>query len=362
MIKETAPGRLAIAGTSSNAAGGSVTPDADEARRRIHEANARLAAIVESSDDAIISKTLEGIITSWNGGARRLFQFTAEEAIGQPITILIPPDRVSEEDEILARIRSGRRVDHFETVRRRKDGSLLSLSLTISPIHDENGAVIGASKVARDISERMQALEQQRLILREMNHRVKNLFAMVSSLVGMTARTCNTANELATALVPRIMALAKAHELTLPDMGAGTPIDSTRTTTLFSLLEAILAPHEGTQARIEISGSDVPVQGGVLTSLALLLNEFTTNATKYGALSSPDGHLSIDVVTTKDTLELTWKELGGPPVEDPGRSVGFGSHLERATVQGSLHGSIDRVWAAEGLTIRLSVPLEKVVA
>jgi PAS domain S-box-containing protein len=111
-----------------------------------------LAAIVESSDDAIVSKTLDGIITSWNRGAERLFGYTPEEAIGRPVTILIPPDRLDEETMILARLRRGERIEHFETVRVAKDGRLIDISISISPVRDEAGTIVGASKVARDIS------------------------------------------------------------------------------------------------------------------------------------------------------------------------------------------------------------------
>ena len=120
-------------------------------------AQALLAAIVESSDDAIISKDLDGIITSWNRGAERLFGYTASEAVGQPVTILIPEDRLDEEPSILGRVRAGERVDHYETVRRRKDGTPVDISLTVSPIRDGTGRVIGASKIARDITERKEA-------------------------------------------------------------------------------------------------------------------------------------------------------------------------------------------------------------
>jgi two-component system CheB/CheR fusion protein len=123
------------------------------ARKRAEEAQARLAAIVASSDDAIISKDLNGVITSWNNGAERLFGYSAQEAIGQPITLLIPPDRFDEESGILERIRRGEGVDHFETVRRRKDGTLVDVSVAVSPIRDSEGTVVGASKIARDITE-----------------------------------------------------------------------------------------------------------------------------------------------------------------------------------------------------------------
>src|SRR6202158_2004650 len=115
-----------------------------------------LAAIVDSSDDAIISKTLDGVITSWNKSAERLFGYTREEAVGQHITLIIPEDRRDEETKIVERLRRGERVDHFETVRVRKDGTLLDLSLTISPVKDAAGSVVGASKVARVITERKQ--------------------------------------------------------------------------------------------------------------------------------------------------------------------------------------------------------------
>jgi PAS domain S-box-containing protein len=120
-------------------------------------ASRHLAAIVESSSDAVISKDLNGVISSWNSGAERIFGYTSEEVVGQPVTILIPADRQEEEPAILARIHRGERIDHFETIRRRKDGTLLDISLTISPIRDRQGRIIGISKIARDITEQKQA-------------------------------------------------------------------------------------------------------------------------------------------------------------------------------------------------------------
>ena len=125
--------------------------------KRAERGNRLLSAIVDSSDDAIISKDLDGTITSWNNGAERLFGYVAAETIGKPITMLIPEERLDEEPKILERLRQGQRVDHFETIRRRKDGTLLDISLTISPIRNAAGAIIGASKIARDITERKRA-------------------------------------------------------------------------------------------------------------------------------------------------------------------------------------------------------------
>jgi PAS domain S-box-containing protein len=131
-------------------------------RRRAEEAQARLAAIVESSQDAIISKTLQGVVRTWNAAAERLFGYKAEEAVGRSITLIIPPDRLNEETEILSRISRGERVEHYETVRRAKDGRLIDISLTISPVRDGEGEIIGASKIARDITERKQSEEALR--------------------------------------------------------------------------------------------------------------------------------------------------------------------------------------------------------
>jgi PAS domain S-box-containing protein len=123
-------------------------------RKRQEQTSNLLAAIVDSSDDAIISKNLNGIITSWNNGAQRMFGYSVQEAIGQHITLIVPADRLEEERDILARLGRGERIDHFDTIRRTKDGSLLDMSLTISPVKDGAGRIIGASKVARDISRR----------------------------------------------------------------------------------------------------------------------------------------------------------------------------------------------------------------
>jgi two-component system, chemotaxis family, CheB/CheR fusion protein len=137
-------------------------------RKEEETARARLAAIVESSDDAIVSKDLNGIVTSWNKGAQKLFGYTAEEVIGKSVTILYPRDRENEESYILDRITRGEGVDHYETVRRHKDGSEIDVSLTVSPVRDKTGKVIGASKIARDISERKRLeIEREEMLLKE---------------------------------------------------------------------------------------------------------------------------------------------------------------------------------------------------
>jgi PAS domain S-box-containing protein len=137
--------------------------------KRAEQYAQRLALIVESSDDSILSTDLDGIITSWNAGAEWLFGYTAEEVIGRPIAVLIPLDRYGEERGIFDRIRRGERVNHYETVRQHKDGSLLDISLTVSPTEDSEGKIIGAFKIARDVSERRRAQEQQKLLVNEIS-------------------------------------------------------------------------------------------------------------------------------------------------------------------------------------------------
>ena len=145
----------------------------------------RLAAIVESSNDAIIGKDLNGIVTHWNRTAEAMFGYAAQEIVGQPIFVLFPPDRVSDETMILERIRRGETVEHYQTVRRRKDGSTFPVSLTVSPIHDESGAIIGASKVLRDLSERHDREQKLREAQTELFHvqRLTELGQLVSALV-----------------------------------------------------------------------------------------------------------------------------------------------------------------------------------
>ncbi|MBM9401658.1 PAS domain S-box protein [Gluconacetobacter azotocaptans] len=325
-----------------------------------HTTSAWLAAVVASSDDAIFSKTLDGIILSWNAGAERIFGYTASETVGHPITMLIPESRLREDAVILARIRAGEVVDHYETIRRCKDGTLIDISLTVSPVRDRAGRIVGASKVARDISDRKRAEARRDLLLHEMNHRVKNLFALVNGLIALSARSADDVDDFAAVLSQRVMALARAHELTMPDLSQAMPAPSE--TSLHTLLAAIVAPLDNTEgSRLAISGPDIVLPGTMLTSLALLLHEFTTNAAKYGALSCPDGRLSVAIARTGDMMELTWTEIGGPRVTLPTSENGFGSRLERATVQGALQGQVHREWLPAGLVITLCIPLTRLM-
>jgi PAS domain S-box-containing protein len=180
-------------------------------RERTDEIAQYLAAIVDSSDDAIISKDLQGTIISWNKGAERLFGYTLAEAVGKPITMLIPAERQGDEAAILERIKRGERIDHYETVRQRNDGTRIEISLTVSPVRNAKGEIIGASKNARDITGRKRREAQLLILAREAEHRARNMLSIVLATVQLSH--AETVHGLKRAIEGRIQALANVAEL-----------------------------------------------------------------------------------------------------------------------------------------------------
>jgi len=234
--------------------------------------------------------------------------------------------------------------------------------VTVSPIKNAEGTIIGASKIARDITERRRAQEQQNLLVREMSHRVKNLFAVTSGLVTLSARSARTPADLAEAVRERLGALARAHGLTRPGLlnGGEKPGEDT---TLHALVQTIFAPYVDHRVKgrgfFIITGPCLPIGGNAVTSIALVMHELATNAAKYGALSSPGGYIHIDWSVKEDQLLLTWKEHGGPSLDGPAEHEGFGSSLVRRLVTGQFEGQLSYDWKPKGLIIRFSVPVER---
>ena len=196
----------------------------EDGRRRAEHTSRLLASIIETSDDAIVSKDLNGIVTSWNKGAERIFGYAAEEMIGKPIATLIPEDRKDEELDILDRIRRGERVDHYETVRQRKDGSLIDVSLTVSPVKDGAGKVVGASKIVRDITERKEAQARHDMLTGEIQHRTKNLFAVVQAVVSRSFAGKKTVDDAQAAVLSRLGSLAQTHLLLMDQQWQGAEL------------------------------------------------------------------------------------------------------------------------------------------
>jgi PAS domain S-box-containing protein len=320
----------------------------------------QLASVVETSEDAIITKDLDGIITSWNKGAERIFGYEADEMIGKPINLLIPEDRPDEEPSILARLKKGQRIEHYETVRRRKDGELIDISLSVSPLMDSTGKIVGASKIARDITVRRQAQEVQSLLLGEMRHRINNLFAITNSLVTLSARNSKTPMEMEAAIKERLAALARAQQLTRRGL-IQQETEFSNQPTLKGLIHAIFAPYvaagSNSPERIVVSGCDQEINDSAVTSVALLLHELATNAAKYGALSASTGVVHIDCSSKEDSLVMTWEERGGPPIKGPPNSEGFGGTLARKIVANQFRGRFSNDWNSSGLIIRIEIPL-----
>jgi PAS domain S-box-containing protein len=328
---------------------------------RFATTSALFESIVASSQDAIVSKGLDGIVSSWNSGAERIFGYTSEEMVGRSILTIIPPDRHAEESMIIDRIARGEVVNNYETMRLRKDGTLVPVSVTISPVKNANGVVVGASKIAHDITERKHAEEQQALLLREMGHHIKNLLAVTSGLVSMSARTAPTPEKMAEQLRGRLTALAVAQELTRPGLTSAAVRGAAPV--LADIIRAVLQPYGDTDGsgQITIEVGDVPVSETAMTSIALAVHELATNAAKYGALSASGGSVAILGRIEDGNLFLDWIETGGPPVEAAPEKEGFGSVLMRRTIAGLFGGKIAYAWDAGGLTARMMVPLERLM-
>jgi PAS domain S-box-containing protein len=312
-----------------------------------------LASIIETSGDAIVSKDLNGIVTSWNRGAERVFGYTAEEMVGAPITILIPPERGEEELGILERIRRGERVDHYETIRRRKDGCLIDISLAVSPVKDVTGRVIGASKIARDVTERKRLFARQELLTHEIQHRTKNLFAVVLAVVARSFAGKHTVKDAESAVLSRLHSLAQTHEMLIDKAWQGAD--------LAEVVRTEMSPYID---RAQIEGPPLLLNAKMAQNFALALHELATNAAKYGALSNSTGRVHISWSVPKsngsDKFTFRWKERGGPPVSQPTQR-GFGTAV-LVQVMSEYFEVPPRIdFAAAGLSYELKGSLDAVM-
>ena len=326
---------------------GAITSFVDISERKsIEEAAQRLASIVESSDDAIVSKDLSGIIKTWNTAAERLFGYLAEEVVGKSITILIPPDRENEEPAILERLARGERIDHYETVRRRKDGTLIDVSLTVSPVKNRAGKVIGASKIVRDITERKRKEAQITLLSREVDHRSKNLLALVQAAVHLS--NGDTPEAIKTSITGRIQALSNVHSLLAQSRWEGAALDR--------LVREELAPYlKDGDSQARVCGPNIVLEPEAAQSIAVALHELTTNAVKYGALSAPGGNVRVNWRTVNSQLAICWTETGGPLAKAPTRQ-GFGTRVVDQMIRLQLKGEVRFDWRREGLVCEINIP------
>ncbi|RWM20469.1 sensor histidine kinase [Mesorhizobium sp.] len=324
-------------------------------------ANARLAAIVDSSFDAIIGKDLNSIITNWNRAAERMFGYSAEEAVGRSMLLLIPEHLHDEESDIIGRIRRGEGVANLDTTRKRKDGSLVAVSVTVSPIRNLSGEIVGASTIARDITAAKESERRIRLLMREVNHRVKNQFAVILSMVRETSKRSTDPGEFEEMIRARIMALSRSHDLLVTSEWAGA--------SLFDLIQEHLKPF-GHEERISLSGPLLTLQSNAVQNLGMAFHELGTNSSKYGALAGEGGH--VEITWTVDTgpearrwFHLVWREASTDPDGrgETNESIrkGFGTVVLQRVAPQSLGGTSSLERSPGELKWSLTAPLEAIV-
>jgi two-component system CheB/CheR fusion protein len=324
-------------------------------RKRNEEALARLAAIVADSADAIIGLKPDGTITSWNAGAERIYGFSAEEAIGRPLSMTMPRESEDELREILERLRRSTPVTAFETDRTTKDGRRIHISYTSTPIRHAAGKLVAAAVIERDITERKQAEEQQKMLLAELNHRVKNALATALSIASRTRKTSVSLDDYYQALEGRLRALASTHDLLAKNIWAGAD--------LRQILLAELKPYDGGKEAFLLAGPDLFVSARAAVVFGMVVHELATNAAKYGALADAGGHVQVRWGTDHDkddAFALEWEERGGvaPKYEN---KQGFGVRFIERSVAYELQGTAEIKFEPQGLHVSIRAPLAELV-
>ena len=315
----------------------------------------RLAAIVESSFDAIISKDLSGTIVSWNGAAERMFGYTEREAIGQSIFLIVPHEKHDEEQEILRRLKLGERIETFETLRRHQDGRRIPISITISPIKSRNGELVGASSIARDISQTKESERRLQLLMREINHRVKNQYAVVLSVIRQTAARSMSIEEFEARIRERVMALSHSHDPLSHVDWAGV--------SLADLVTHQVKPFTSIRM-IKACGPAISLGANAVLNIGMALHELIMNAIRFG--TPVDEGIAVTWRITPDEngktymFELTWSEATLDGVSLLEQQEGFGSLALRRIVPSALSGHA--AWALDGTQIvwKLSAPLTRI--
>lgn len=318
---------------------------------RAQELESQLAAIVSSSHDAILSTDLEMRILSWNQGAERLYGYSAAEAIGRKVTMLLPSDRNAEEVEIIEKISRGIAVAPHETVRLHMNGSRLEVQLTVSPVRNSSGQIVGASKSAHDISDRKKSEQLQQAILGEMKHRIKNILATVQALARQTFHESGHQGAYQI-FEARLGAMARTHDLLTADVWQATELNK--------LVEGAMLPFG--LSNFAIKGPNLEISSRAAMAFSLGLHELATNASKYGALSVPGGSVDLTWMHDQESQEFSfvWREKGGPDVSAP-KGKGFGSKLIEGVLAGEIGGSAKLNYYPEGLTCEVYTKIANLI-
>ena len=321
-------------------------------RRHAQEVERHLASMIASSNDAILGIDLDMTITSWNAAAEKLYGYSREEAIGQTVMMLVPEERKEEEPTILRQIKSGHIVEPYETQRLRKDGRLVEVLLSVSPIRDANRRIIGASKTTHDITSRKDAERLKSILVNELHHRVKNILATVIAIARQTIGRDKANREDIEAFERRLGSLSRAQDLLIH--GEGQYAD------LNAVVEQATAPYPA--EAFQISGPSLPLPPKAVVSLSLALHELATNAAKYGALSVPEGRVNLSwhyEPINNGRLQIIWEEQGGPEVTPPERK-GFGSTLIERLLSAELRGQAKVSYEKSGVICIVEADMSKI--
>jgi two-component sensor histidine kinase len=247
---------------------------------------------------------------------------------------------------------------HQEYRLRQKDGVTRWVDVRGECLYDDDGKPIRFVGVVIDITKQKEAQEHERLLHRETNHRLKNLFAMLDALVSLSAKSARTPQEFANALRRRFNALLRAKGLVRPGIIEPEEAKSERTT-VAAIVQTVLQPYDDGSERIVISGPDVPVSENAVTGLALALHESATNAVKYGALSEPNGTIHVKWQVLGGDFHLEWQERGGPVILAPPTTRGFGSVLTGRSITVQLAGKVEYDWGESGLNLKITIPADR---
>ena len=330
----------------------------EEALRTSEE---RFARIFEQTGVGIIQCELDGQFLLVNRRYCEIVGRPADELVALRVPDITHPDDRESDTALRQRLVADGVPFFVEKRYLRPDGSEVWVSVNVSLMRSEDGTRQQLIGVAQDTTERKVAQEQQGLLVRELNHRIKNLFAVTGGMIALSARSAATPKEYASNIRGRLNALAFAHDLILPSIEAGALADPT---SLEMLLRRILSPYVdvpsvSSGARLIVDGPFVPLGARAVTTFALILHELATNAAKYGALSVEEGNLQIMWECVDNLLILKWEESGGPALRGPPKSEGFGTAISNHSVREQFGGTLSHNWDLKGLSVELSVPMER---
>ncbi|MFC5525179.1 chemotaxis protein CheB [Rhodanobacter ginsengisoli] len=313
----------------------------------------QLAAIVDSSRDAIIGYTLDDRISSWNASAERIFGYTAAQTIGRPLSLLLPPDASATSMDIFAGGSRDSRPTEFETIWWARGGRMVPVAVTNSPVKNAQGRVIAGSLTARDIAERRRSERHSRVMLNELDHRLKDT---LTSIQAIADHTLADAPGLQDAFLARVRAMSSAYELLTVSDWQGADLSA--------IVTGVLAPYrpdgEPGHERVQVQGDEVLLLPRAALALSTALHELTSNAVKHGALSVPRGRIKVNwkthLIDNQPWLHLSWHEAGGPTVKTP-KHRGFGTRRIADSLAFELDGRVALDFVSTGVRCAIDLPL-----